>query len=157
YLGTIRKDHIIYMTPFSPLNVVYQLELNKESQGENIDSNILQRLNAAFTLPYLVDQNGALYKPTTDHPLPEWHTYLPQQNVAVGETNLYLAKVIQEKLNQFISHYDYLFQIDDSASLLLNVIHIPNDVEILRGIIDWIKAEIKQKNSLSGRSEERRV
>src|SRR5699024_6394807 len=34
YLGTIRDNHKIYMTPFSPLNVVYQLELNKESQGE---------------------------------------------------------------------------------------------------------------------------
>lgn len=150
YLGTVHDYEKIYMTPFSPLNVVYQLELDNESKGETIDSNILQRLNAAFTLPYLMDKEGELYKPTTDSPLPEWHTYLPRKNVTVGETNLYLAKVVQEKLDQFTDHYDYLFQIDDSTPILLNVIHIPNDLEILRGILEWTKDKIKQKRSLSG-------
>jgi len=150
YLGTILHHQKIYMTPFSPLNVVYQLELNKESKGESIDVNILQRLNAAFTLPYLVDGNGSLFKPTTEYPLPEWHTYLPHSNVTIGETNLYLAKVVEEKLDQFTNHYDYLFQMDPTVPILLNVIHIPNDVEVLRGIVEWLKKEIKRKNSLSG-------
>src|SRR5699024_7104250 len=132
------------------LNIVYQLELNKESEGEAIDPNILERLNAAFTLPYLVDDAGNLYKPTTERPLPEWHTYLPQENVTIGETDLYLAKVVEEKLDQFTDHYDYLFQMDPSVPVLLNVIHIPNDLEILRGIIEWIKQEMKKSNSLTG-------
>src|SRR5699024_10217467 len=91
YLGTIQDNHKIYMTPFSPLNVVYQLELDKESEGETIDPNILQRLNAAFTLPYLVDKKGNLYKPTTDNPLPERHTYISQQSVTVYETKYYIS------------------------------------------------------------------
>ena len=77
--------------------------------------------------------------------LPEWLAYLPREEVTVGETNNYLAKVVQEKLDQFCDHYDYLFALDPSTALLLNVINIPNDREVLRGIVDWLKGQIKRQ------------
>ncbi|SFB98970.1 DNA phosphorothioation-dependent restriction protein DptH [Bacillus sp. OV322] len=149
YLGTARDEHDIYMTPFSPLNVAYQLQITTESKGEDIDSNILNRLNAVYTLPYLVTYEGNLFKPTTDSRLPEWHAFLPSEEVTVGETNTYLAQVVEEKLDQFCDHYDYLFSLDSKAAILLNVINIPNDKEVLRGIVDWMKKQIKETNSLS--------
>ncbi len=112
-------------------------------------TNILRRLKAVYTLPYIINSSGELFKPTTDSDLPEWLTYLPREEVTVGETNNYLAKVVQEKLDQFCDHYDYLFALDSSTSLLLNVINIPNDREVLRGIVDWLKGQIKKNNSLS--------
>jgi DNA phosphorothioation-dependent restriction protein DptH len=149
YLGTARDEHVIYMTPFSPLNVAYQLQITKESKGEVIDSNILNRLHAVYTLPYLVTYEGKLFKPTTDSRLPEWHAFLPSEEVTVGETNTYLAQVVEEKLDQFCDHYDYLFSLDSKAAILLNVINIPNDKEVLRGIVHWLKKQIKETNSLS--------
>ena len=151
YLGCVRDGKVIYMTPFSPLNVAYQLQINEESQGEKIDNNILNKMNAVYTLPYLVTEKGELFKPTTDvvNRLPEWHAFLPSEEVTVGETNTYLAQVIEEKLDQFSDHYDYLFALDSKASILLNVINIPNDREVLRGIVNWLKKQINKNNSLT--------
>ncbi len=149
YLGSARDEHVIYMTPFSPLNVAYQLQITKESKGEAIDSNILNRLNAVYTIPYIVSYSGKLFKPTTDGPLPEWHAFLPSEEVTVGETNTYLAQVVEEKINQFCDHYDYLFSLDLTSPILLNIINIPNDKEVLGGIVSWLKKQIKETNKLS--------
>ena len=149
-LGTARDGNKIYMTPFSPLNVVFQLQINEETNGDDIDANILRKLKAVYTLPYIIDGAGGLFKPTTESPLPEWLAYSPSKDVTVGETNNYLAKVVQEKLDQFSDHYDYLFTLDPSTSLLLNIINIPNDREVLRGIVDWVKKQITLQNSLTG-------
>jgi len=149
-LGTARDENIIYMTPFSPLNVAFQLQINRETAGETIDPNILRRLKAVYTLPFMTDSSGEIFKPTTENHMPEWLAYLPREEVTVGETNNYMAKVVEEKLEQFNDHYDYLFALDSSTALLLNVINIPNDREVLRGIIDWLKEQIKKERSLSG-------
>lgn len=149
YLGSARDENVIYMTPFSPLNVAYQLQITKESKGESIDTNILKRLNAVYTLPYIVTFSGELFKPTMDSRLPEWHAFLPSEEVTVGETNTYLAQVVEEKLDQFCDHYDYLFSLESKSAILLNIINIPNDGEVLRGIVEWLKKHIKETNRLS--------
>ncbi|SIQ07690.1 DNA phosphorothioation-dependent restriction protein DptH [Bacillus cereus] len=149
YLGSARDEQVIYMTPFSPLNVAYQLQITEECKGETIDVNILKRLNAVYTLPYIVAYSGNLFKPTMDSRLPEWHAFLPSEKVTVGETNTYLAQVVKEKLDQFCDHYDYLFALDSKSPILLNIINIPNDREILSGIVEWLKKHIKETNKLS--------
>lgn len=149
YLGSARDEQVIYMTPFSPLNVAYQLQITEECKGETIDVNILKRLNAVYTLPYIVAYSGNLFKPTMDSRLPEWHAFLPSEKVTVGETNTYLAQVVKEKLDQFCDHYDYLFALDSKSPILLNIINIPNDREILNGIVEWLKKHIKETNKLS--------
>lgn len=149
YLGSARDEQVIYMTPFSPLNVAYQLQITEECKGETIDVNILKRLNAVYTLPYIVAYSGKLFKPTMDSRLPEWHAFLPSEKVTVGETNTYLAQVVKEKLDQFCDHYDYLFALDSKSPMLLNIINIPNDREILSGIVEWLKKHIKETNKLS--------
>lgn len=149
YLGALFDEHEIYMTPFSPLNVAYQLQLTKETTGESIDSNILKRLKAAYTIPFLIGTDGHLFKPDSTNRIPEWHLFKPREEVSIGETNNYLAQVVQEKINQFMDHYDYLFEIDSKSALLLNIVNINNDREILKGIINWFKVEIMKNNSLS--------
>lgn len=149
YLGALFDENEIYMTPFSPLNVAYQLQLTKEAAGESIDSNILKRLKAAYTIPFLIGTGGHLFKPDSTNRIPEWHLFKPREEVSIGETNNYLAQVVQEKINQFMDHYDYLFEIDSKSALLLNIVNISNDREILKGIINWFKVEITKNNSLS--------
>ncbi|PUB13379.1 DNA phosphorothioation-dependent restriction protein DptH [Paenisporosarcina sp. OV554] len=149
YLGALFHENEIYMTPFSPLNVAYQLQLTKETAGESIDSNILKRLKAAYTIPFLIGADGRLFKPDSTNRIPEWQLFKPREEVSIGETNNYLAQVVQEKINQFMDHYDYLFEIDSKSALLLNIVNINNDREILKGIINWFKIEITKNNSLS--------
>lgn len=149
YLGTLEKDFSLYMTPFSPLNVAYQLQLVTELNAESIDSNVLKQLNAAYIIPYLVNSNNEIYKPDSNDSLVEWHEYRPQEQVSIGETNNFLAKVINEKMTQFVNYYDYLFSISPQPTLIINVINIKNDSEVLKGILRWFKMDIQRKGSFT--------
>lgn len=149
YLGTLEKDFSLYMTPFSPLNVAYQLALSNEMHAEEVDSNILKQLNPAYIIPYLVNQNNEIYKPDSNDSIVEWHEYRPQEQVSIGETNNFLAKVINEKMSQFVNYYDYLFAISPQPTLIMNVINIKNDAEVLKGILRWFKADIQRKGSFT--------
>lgn len=70
YLGSAIDENLIYMKHFSPFNVSYQLQIIKERKGESININILNRLNTVYTLPYIVNYSGTLFKPTVDSRLP---------------------------------------------------------------------------------------
>lgn len=149
-LGTMQFDDTLYMSPFSPLNVAYQLEIIKEVDGQQLDENIIKRLKPSFILPYLVNAKDDSYlKPDSLNTLAEWHCYQPQHEVQIGETNAYLANVIREKLKQFITYYDYLFEISNKPKMYINIINLTNDKEIIKGILKWYKDRITQTGSLA--------
>lgn len=148
YLGALEMGDTLYMTPFSPMNVAYQLEITKEVAGQIIDTNTLKRLKASYMLPYLVNPSDQILKSDSLNSLVEWHSYKPQTQVSVGETNNYLAQVIREKITQFNSYYEYLFTLTNKPKILINIINISNDKELLRGILQWYKDAINQSGSL---------
>lgn len=150
YLGTLQDFDVLYMTPFSPLNVVYQLMLTNELAGSEVNRHILSKLNAAYTIPYLINDLDEVYKPSTNSLLAEWHEFRPKTQVSVGETNKYLAQVVEEKLKQFFKYYDYLFSLTNEPEIVVDIINIENDIEILRGVVQWFKHEIKRRKSLKG-------
>ncbi len=147
-LGQMETIDGLLLTPFSPLNIAYQWQVNSNLGSEDIDSNILKKLKASYTLPYAFNVHEMLLKPTDYSPLPEWHEYVIREKVSIGETNSYLAKVVEEKMTHFTDHYDYLFSIQNSAPLCINVINVTNDEEILKGIIAWFKNQISSKGVL---------
>ncbi|WP_214827807.1 DNA phosphorothioation-dependent restriction protein DptH [Exiguobacterium algae] len=147
-LGQIETVDGLLLTPFSPLNIAYQWQVNSALGSEDIDSNILKKLKASYTLPYAFNIHEMLLKPTDQSPLPEWHEYVIRERVSIGETNSYLAKVVEDKMVHFTDHYDYLFSIQSSAPLCINVINVTNDEEILKGIISWFKKQISSKGNL---------
>lgn len=149
YLGCVEEENVIYMSPFSPLNVAYQLAVVKELAGEEVDRQILNKLNAGFSIPYLVGPQNEIYKPVSNLHQAEWHEYRLKDYVSIGETNEYLAKVVKEKLNQFTSYYSYLFDLSKEAELIINVVNIENDEEILRGIFEWFKERMKKHTTLT--------
>ncbi|MDR0136693.1 DNA phosphorothioation-dependent restriction protein DptH [Metabacillus idriensis] len=150
YLGTLQDFDVLYMAPFSPLNVVYQLMLTNELAGCDVDYRILSKLNAAYTIPYLINELDEVYKPRPNSSQAEWHEYRPKIQVSIGETNKYLSQVVEEKLRQFFKYYEYLFILTNKPEILINIINIENDIEILRGIVQWFKHEIKRRKSLQG-------
>lgn len=147
-LGQMETIDGLLLTPLSPLNIAYQWQVNSDLGSEDIDSNILKKLKASYTLPYAFNVHEMLLKPTDYSPLPEWHEYVIREKVSIGETNSYLAKVVEEKMTHFADHYDYLFSIQNSAPLCINVINVTNDEEILKGIISWFKNQISSKGVL---------
>lgn len=144
-LGTIKKNGSIYLTPLHPLNVAYQLALEKTVGDEELDYSILNRLHPKNLLPFIYSDKDKLYRPTMSSDYPEWHEYAPDQLVTVGSANKFLANVVEEKIKQFIHHFDYLFFDNAQAPLLLNVIQINNDREVVRGICSFLKNELETK------------
>ncbi|GAA0492767.1 hypothetical protein GCM10008986_18950 [Salinibacillus aidingensis] len=143
-LGTIEEANRIYLTPLHPLNVAYQIAFHEQISGEQLEHHILDRLRPNNLLPYVFGNQDELYRPIIQHHASEWVVYEPLKNVTVGESNAYLANVVEEKLQQFVEHFSYLFLTGSNSPFKINVINITNDEEVLRGIFYFVKKRIEK-------------
>ncbi|KRF01092.1 DNA phosphorothioation-dependent restriction protein DptH [Paenibacillus sp. Soil766] len=148
-LGVIKSNNCIYFTPYHPLIVAYQLQLNTQLSNEEVETNILNRLRPDGLVPFIYDFNDddRLYKPDPQMSAMEWMVYKPVNQVSITDANKYLAKVIEDKLKQFEEHFGYLFSESSRAPLQINLINIENDGEVLRGIIQWMLRTIGEKGA----------
>lgn len=145
-VGSIKEGSKIMMTPLSPLNVAYQLEVYKQLRNEDIESHIIERLRGNNLLPYIYGENNELFRPIYQKENIEWIIYDKSEKVSIGETNAFMAKVVKEKLNQFINHFKYLFPKNSNAPMKINLININNDKEIVKGVVEYIKKQIFSKS-----------
>lgn len=144
-IGLMENHQRIYLSPFHPLLMEYQLQIMEELQDEQLDNNILDRLQPNNLLPYLYSDTDDVYKVVVQKMLKEWVKYEPDEKVSVGETNSYLAVIVEEKLKQFLEHFKYLFIEGSKAHLKLNVVNLKNDEEIVKGLILFLKDIIEKK------------
>ncbi|WP_043931895.1 DNA phosphorothioation-dependent restriction protein DptH [Bacillus sp. EB01] len=140
-LGMIHCNGILYFTPFHPLMVAFKLKVYELLDSEEIDNSILNRLSPDALIPFLYKE-ATLYKPDHQQAAFEWLTFKPVNKVSVSDANLYLAKVVNDKLTQFKEHFSYLFIQKSQAPLRVNIINISNDKEVIRGIFQWMLKEI---------------
>ena len=143
--GTIVAKDVVYLTPYHPLMVAYKLELYNMLKNEDINTNMLNRLSPDALLPLMYFDNQ-LYKPDNQSSLKEWQFFKPIDQVSVADANQYLAQVVQDKLKQFENHFSYLFLPQSKAPLQINVINITNDLEVVRGLINWMIERLSKKN-----------
>lgn len=141
-IGTIKSNDKIMFTPLSPINIAYSLEVNKQLSNDNLETHILERLTPNSLLPYIYGEKNKLYKPIYQKVNMEWLIYEKEGDVSVGETNAFVAKVVKEKLNQFINNFSYLFPKGYRAPIKINIININNDREVVRGVFHFIKNQI---------------
>jgi DNA phosphorothioation-dependent restriction protein DptH len=141
-LGTILSDGVIYFTPFNPLMIAFKLKVYEMLQTEEVDNNILNRLNPDALIPFIYNEKETLFKPDHQQAAMEWLLFKPVQKVSVSDANHYLAKVVNDKISQFKEHFSYLFIEKSQAPLQLNVINIINDREVVRGLFQWILKEL---------------
>lgn len=144
-LGSIIENNRILFTPLHPLNVAYQLQVSESLKNEKVDMHILNRLNPNNLLPYIYGKGANLYRPVTQKDAPEWLIYEPLKKVAIGESNAFLSNVVEEKLTQFVEHFQYLFIKNSKSPIQINVINITNDREVVKGLINFIKKQIDKK------------
>lgn len=141
-VGTIRNGDQMIVTPFSPINIAYQLEIYESLKDESIEAHILERLRPNNLVPYLYGEKNKLYRPIYQKDNVEWIIFEKSEQVSIGETNAFMAKVVKEKLEQFINHFKYLFPKSSKAPIKINLINIKNDREIVKGIYEYIKKQI---------------
>ncbi|WP_240338336.1 DNA phosphorothioation-dependent restriction protein DptH [Peribacillus alkalitolerans] len=142
-LGMVSENGKIWMTPLHPINVAYQLKLQDEVGDEELENTILERLHPNNLVPFIYSEKDELYRPTLEGDFSEWHEYEPEKLISVGTANEFLATVVEEKMNQFVHHFDYLFLESARSPLLLNVIEIHNDKEVVRGISTFLKKQLE--------------
>lgn len=141
-IGTLEQSEKIILTPLSPLNIAYQMEIYNELRNEEVDYHILERLRPNNLLPFIYGNNDELYRPIYQKDNVEWTIYKKSKEVSIGQTNAFMAKVVREKLEQFINHFKYLFPKTSKAPIKINLINIINDREIVRGVFEYIKKQI---------------
>ena len=142
-IGLIEDGYIIYLSPFSPLNIAYRLEYKNQIDGQDINTSIIERLVPNNLLPYIYNDEKELFAPVIQQENLEWIKYENKRKVSIGEVNAFVAAVIQEKLEQFIKNFSYLFIKGSNAPIKINVINIANDKEVVKGIVKFIKKQIE--------------
>lgn len=141
-LGVIYNENEIRFSPLSPLNIAYMVEIYKQLRGELMETHILERLRVDNLLPYIYNSKDEVYKPVYQKDNIQWTIYEKKEKVSLGETNAFVAKVVREKINQFISNFSYLFAKNSEAPVRINVINIKNDKEVVKGVFECIKRQI---------------
>lgn len=149
-IGTIKDNDKILFTPLSPLNIAYQLEISNQCQNEILDKPILERLTPNNLLPYLygdVEDHGKnlLYKPIYQKDAQEWIIFEKSTDVSISSTNAFIAIVVKDKMNQFVSHFKYLFDKKAKSPIKLNIININEDKEIVKGIFNFVRDRLDDR------------
>ncbi|MDO3408381.1 DNA phosphorothioation-dependent restriction protein DptH [Saccharibacillus sp. CPCC 101409] len=146
-LGTIRKglkDPEWLYTPLHPLNLAYQLQLNDLIGKEAINDELLRSLRPTHLLPY-VHYNNALYKAIEPSDSYEWTTYIDQGLPRFESSKMFVNKLVQEKIEEFTEHFSYLFELDYRAPLKINTINMGDCQEILQGLFEYYKRQLKRE------------
>ncbi|MGE7988525.1 DNA phosphorothioation-dependent restriction protein DptH [Lysinibacillus fusiformis] len=139
-LGMIEANDTIYITPFHPLMVAYKLKVYELLDHEEVENVILSRLSPEALIPFV--DRGELYRPQHQEDVPEWLVLKSVNKVTAADSVQYLANVISDKMKQFKEHFGYLFTKGSKAPILINVMNLPDDEEVLKGILNFMMKEI---------------
>lgn len=142
-LGMIESADTLFVTPFHPLMVAYKLKVYELLGDEEIDNVILNRLSPEALLPFV--ERGCLYRPQHQDDAPEWLVLKSVNQVTAADSVQYLSNVIADKLKQFKEHFGYLFTEASKAPILINVMNLPDDHEVLKGILNFMIKELSSK------------
>lgn len=150
-VGTIERldgERELLLTPLHPLNVAYQIIFNENVAQEKLADELLKRLSPVNLLPYVYQDLHRLYKPVEQTHSPEWNYYvyykLPRYN---GSRN-FVAKLVKEKIQEFVEHFGYLFNLSKQSPMMLNLINLGDCNEVLQGIFNYYVDEINNNPDL---------
>ena len=144
-LGRIDDDKRIMYSSLSPINIAYQLEIANQCGNEDLSNNLAERLVPNNLIPYIYSDLNELYKPIYQEYAHEWIIYEKSEDVSIGTTNAFISSVVSEKLNQFVKHFDYLFEINNLSPIKINLININDDIEVVKGIFSFIRDRLPDK------------
>ncbi|MBM6859978.1 DUF87 domain-containing protein, partial [Clostridium saudiense] len=139
-IGTIYReieDREIILTPLHPLNIAYQLHLNTEVGTDSISEDVIKKLTSTYLLPYIQNSDDKLYVPMEQHHSPEWKYYVDESLPRYKGSRDFVSKLVQEKIEEFIEHFKYMFNMTSNAPIKLNLINTGDSKEILQGVIKY--------------------
>lgn len=133
-------DATDWLTPFHPMVLSYLLQLVKQNNDGNkvigkLPKVTIDKLTPAGLLPVVYDANYdyAYSRPASANRL--WLQIVPQKQ----SNQSYVAKLVQEKLNDFIGCFNMLFERNQSTPVLINSIHNQKNEYVFEGIVDYYR------------------
>ena len=144
-LGRIDDDKRIMYSSLSPINIAYQLEVANQCRDDELANSLAERLVPNNLIPYIFSDSNELYRPIFQEHVHEWLIYERSEDVSIGTTNAFISNVVSEKLNQFVKHFDYLFEVNNNSPLKINLINIVDDIEVVKGVFGFIRDRLPDK------------
>jgi len=143
-LGTLYDGNKLYLSPFHPLMVAYTLEYLEQS--ENNEASFAKKLLSPFYLiPYLT-YKGRPMRPYGTSQLQEirnWLVFEGAENKPQERANDITTKMVKSKMVDFIKNFSYLF-FDKESPIVISCIGIPEDANLIKGIIEFIKSQYEE-------------
>ena len=149
-IGTIKReveDRELIFTSLHPLNIVYQLHLLNCIDDETISDEVLKKFTSTYLLPYIVDENDKLYIPMEQQHTPEWKYYVDENLPRYKSSRDFVSKLVNEKLEEFVGHFKYMFEMGNNAPIRINLINTGDSKEILQGIFKYYVKQLKSDNA----------
>ncbi|WP_197411211.1 DNA phosphorothioation-dependent restriction protein DptH [Colwellia sp. TT2012] len=146
-VGMIKKNSQEFFTPFHPVCLAYALEFaklrieDKSNSFTQIPPTTVEKFHAGGLLPVLFDEeeNYVTTQPISHNRL--WLEVVPQKESGSS----FIPTLVHEKIQDFLSCFDMLFQQSADAPLIINSINNQNNTHIFKGILNYYK---KSKNKV---------
>lgn len=138
-LGTIFVNDCekeLLLTPFHPINMSYQLMLKKEKGMGRVLDVVIERLNSNNLMPY-IQVGKQTYKVSEQLYSKEWKHYAPVENKKYMGSRKYVSKLVEEKIREYIAHFEYIFDDISNRKIKVNLINMGDCSEILQGIAQY--------------------
>ena len=148
-VGMIKKNSQEFFTPFHPVCMAYALEFAKLRIEDKVNSftqippTTVEKFHAGGLLPVLFDEeeNYVTTQPISHNRL--WLEVVPQKESGSS----FIPALVHEKIQDFLSCFDMLFQKSADAPLIINSINNQNNTHIFKGILNYYKkSKTKVKN-----------
>ena len=145
WLGTliVGDGNEILFTPFHVLNVAYQLALLDEKGFDKASDIIIDRLTSIYLLPY-IQRNKIVYKVSDQAYSLEWKHYAPVKDRKYMGGRRYVARLVEDKVEEFSSHFRYIFDDINNRDIKINLINMGDCTEILQGIAQYYCHAVKK-------------
>ena len=145
-IGTIKReveDRELIFTSLQPLNIAYQLHLLNCIDDETMADEVLKKFTSTYLLPYIVDENDKLYIPMEQQHTPEWKYYVDENLPRYKSSRDFVSKLVNEKLEEFVGHFKYMFEMGNNAPIRINLINTGDSKEILQGVFKYYVKQLK--------------
>lgn len=156
YMGSILdfSNNKVWFTPLSPLNLLYQVELQKNTCGA-LENRFAEMLSPQNLIPYIkapipsTDQSHSFAIVEQGHS-PEWRYYSEKEITESLISRSYVKTIVKNKIIQYHDHFPFLFEDPSSLIMNINLISMGNCEEVFDGIIDYYAQNLKTDHDPDG-------
>ena len=78
---------------------------------------------------------------------PEWKYYVDENLPRYKSSRDFVSKLVNEKLEEFVGHFKYMFEMGNNAPIRINLINTGDSKEILQGIFKYYVKQLKSSKS----------